>query len=240
MDWAKGPDPAELWEQMPAPAVAEALGTLLDVRDEEREVTTTMLECKPDGVRMHGLEFRMKSPASLARKIAAKAKTKRLAPAEAAASITDLVRYTAVSAKHDDLVPTARTMVDALSAQGFTVHEAEHSYVPGNPYKGLHLLVTCPPRSGIDQESPRQGMVVELQIHSEQSQRVKDSIHGDYELERDLHADWSQRAAARARMEAAASVLPAPPGLDDLDTLGGVTVMIKQYPNIYESEEVTR
>lgn len=240
VDWAKGPEPAELWEQMPAPAVAEALGTLLDVREEEREVTTTMLRCTPEGVRLHGLEFRMKSPASLARKIMTKATTKRQSPADAAASITDLVRYTAVSSEHEDLVPTARTMVDALSAQGFRVHEAEHSYVQGNPYKGLHLLVTCPDRAVEGQEQPRAGMVVELQVHSELSQRVKDSIHVDYELERDPDADWSQRAQARARMESAASELPVPPGLEELRTLGGVTVTIKQYPNIYKSEEVTR
>ncbi|WP_448062003.1 hypothetical protein [Cellulomonas hominis] len=223
---------------MPAPALGEAIATLLETREEEHQVTTVMIKSTPEGARLHGLEFRVKSPASLARKIAQRAMTRRQSPAAAAASIADLVRYTAVTPDHDDLVATAVSMVDALEAQGFTVREAEHSYAPGNPYKGLHLQLVCPARPAADgQGEATAGMVVELQIHSEASQAIKDEIHLDYELERDAATDWSERAAARRRMVAASSVIAEPRGLAELEELGGAKLTVKVYPDPYEHEE---
>ncbi len=223
---------------MPAPALGEAIATLLETREEEHQVTTVMIKSTPEGARLHGLEFRVKSPASLARKIAQRAMTRRQSPAAAAASIADLVRYTAVTRDHDDLVATAVSMVDALEAQGFTVREAEHSYAPGNPYKGLHLQLVSPARPAADgQGEAAAGMVVELQIHSEASQAIKDEIHIDYELERDTATDWSERAAARRRMVAASSVIAEPRGLTELEELGGAKLTMKVYADPYGHEE---
>ena len=53
-----------------------------------------------------------------------------------------------------------------MTARGWTVIEAEQSYLPGNPYKGLHLLVRH-----------EDGQVAELQIQSVRSQQLKDRAH---------------------------------------------------------------
>jgi ferredoxin-NADP reductase len=54
------------------------------------------------------------------------------------------------------------------------VVSAEHSYVAGNAYKGIHVLVHH------GDERPHK-----IYFHSELSQAVKDQNHVNYEVERD-------------------------------------------------------
>lgn len=230
--WPGEPAPAELWQRYPAPVAAEAVGSLLDARDDEEQITSDVIAATAgEGRRAYGLEFRMKSPSSLARKIAdrtdrsSRAAARPVAPRDVADRLTDLVRYTVVSSNHDEVVPTARSVVDSLIRRGYSVVEAEHSYIEGNPYKGLHLLVRSPA-----------GRIVELQVHSENSQHVKDEIHVDYELERDTDRPLIERAEARLRMERRSAQVTTPDGLTRLRTLGGVRVETKRYarPALYD------
>lgn len=167
---------------------------------------------------MHGLEFRMKSPQSLARKIADRVQTRpQLSADEHADRLTDVVRYTAVATEADQVVPTAQHMLATLREQGWEVVEAEHSYVPGNPYKGLHTLV-------------RRGTVTaELQFHSEASQGVKDRYHVEYEVARDSTQPLERRLEADATMRRVWDEVPTPAGLHDLSELGGVPLAAKTY-----------
>jgi hypothetical protein len=242
VDWAgnAAEDGAEaVWRDY-APAIAtETIAVLAETRAAEQHTTADVVDAIPAGARPHGLEFRMKSPASLARKIRSRATT--TAAAQNAGGLqgvsdklTDLLRYTAVTPRHDDLPGTATTTIAALRARGYTVVSAEHSYVAGNAYKGIHVLVQH------GDERP-----VEIQFHSELSQAVKDQNHVDYEIERDRKTPYSERKAAHERMTARSNEIPAPAGLGDLSSIGGRPLTEKTYPNPYsvahnETEETNR
>jgi ppGpp synthetase/RelA/SpoT-type nucleotidyltranferase len=225
--WPDEPAPSTLWENYPAAVAGEAVATILEACAEEGPITTNHLASLPPGARMHALEFRVKSPSSLARKIHSRLRRDRVVVGEATARdvcgrLTDVVRYTAVYSEHDEIPALARSTVTSLESGGYKLVEAEHSYVDGNPYKGVHLLVASPT-----------GRVFELQIHSELSQRAKDELHVDYELERDMDRSWEERAAARARMDGLSATVPTPGGLSEMSELSGVEVKMKAYPNPY-------
>lgn len=76
---------------------------------------------------------------------------------------------------------TATATLTSLREQGWQILAAEHSYVAGNPYKGLHTLV----RKG--------SITAELQFHTEASQALKDRAHVDYETARDATVPIPQR-----------------------------------------------
>jgi len=242
VDWAgnAADDGAEaVWRDY-APAIAtETIAVLAETRAAEQHTTTDVVDAIPAGARPHGLEFRVKSPASLARKIRSRAAV--TAAAQSAGGLvgvsdklTDLLRYTAVTPRHDDLAGTAATTIAALEARGYAVVSAEHSYVAGNAYKGIHVLVQH------GDERP-----VEIQFHSELSQAVKDENHVDYELERDRTHPYAERAAAHQRMLDRSSEIPTPAGLNRLTSIGGRPLTEKTYPNPYsvahnEAEETNR
>ncbi len=235
VDWresAAEPAPAVLWDRHPSPIAAEAVAVIAEARDIEAATTSEILAALPRGTRPDGLAFRMKSPSSLARKLESKAEAGMVDPNEPQAmqkvsdKLTDILRYTAISEKHDDLRRTVRSTVKSLQASGYTVVEADSSYVDSNPYKGIHVLL----RKG--DERP-----IEVQFHSELSQRVKDDNHLDYEIERDIRQPFADRAAARARMVANWSTVPAPQGLSKIKTIGGVPLVEKSYPNRYKTTD---
>lgn len=230
--WSVGlhvePELTELWEasspdkQLPRAVVAEALGTLADVAQDEPGITSAVMGVVPKGASAQGLEFRMKSPSSLARKIHDRLKRSARSdnpksPADVAAAMTDIIRYTIKSDDHDALVPTAKSAVRKLVAQGFEVVEAEHSYVEGSGYKGLHLLLKSPT-----------GRVFELQFHSRRSQEVKDEVHVLYEDARQRVPKDPQRPVLLERMMAVSGGLPQPTGIGSLRKLGGMPVQVRK------------
>jgi len=243
VDWAAhGPeDGAEaVWRDYASAIATETIAVLAEVRAVEGRTTGDVVAAIPAGARPHGLEFRMKSPASLARKLRQRATVSgaaRDASGLQATSdkLTDLLRYTAVTERHDDLPGTVRSTISGLQQRGYTVVSAEQSYVDGNAYKGIHVLV----QQG--DERP-----VEVQFHSELSQGVKDENHVDYELERDRRTSpYEDRAAAHHRMAFRSSGIPTPAGLDSLTEIGGLPLVEKVYPNPYsvahnENEETSR
>jgi hypothetical protein len=189
-------------------------------------MTADVLAALPDGTEARGLAARVKSPGSLARKIADRSELKALPPHDVAGALTDVVRYTVASPDPGRLVTDTQGTVAALSERGWTVVEAQHTYASGNPYKGLHLLVRHP-----------NGWVCELQAHSAESLEVKGAIHGDYEIERDLAQPVAERAAAHYRMVARSAELVEPAGLAELETLGGCPVEARQLPDRYTTTQ---
>lgn len=243
VDWAaSGPqDGAEAvwWDYEPAIAT-ETIAVLAETRVVEGRTTADVVAAIPAGARPHGLAFRMKSPASLARKLRQRATVSGAARdagglQTTSDKLTDLLRYTAVTERHDDLAGTVRTTISGLQQRGYTVVSAEHSYVDGNAYKGVHVLVQH------GDERP-----VEVQFHSELSQGVKDENHVDYELERDRRTTpYEERAAAHQRMTTRSRSISTPAGLDELTEIGGLPLLEKIYPNPYsvahnETEETSR
>lgn len=217
VNWFDHPSTAELYQQYDTKVANATVATLRRTCEAEPEMTRQIIQALPTGSRPHGLEFRVKSPQSLARKIHTRVALRGTSADQAADQLTDVVRYTSVSTQANDLVPTAQQTLATLRDQGWEVVEAEHSYVEGNPYKGVHTLI----RKG--------SITAELQFHSEQSQAVKDRYHVEYEIARDPSQPWEKRLEAGETMRRVWSQVPTPAGLTELDALGGVPLTPKTY-----------
>lgn len=219
LSWA-GEDMDELWSQHDADVACAALKRLQAASSSDARVFFELSDAADSaGVRLHGTSARLKAPSSLARKIEAKQNTARLqgrpplSAEGAVGSITDVSRYTVLAEDHDQIVDAARAVVQRLRTQGWEVHEAEHSYVEGSPYKGIHVQLRDP-----------DGQTVELQIHSRQSQEIKDQSHLLYEQSRAIKTPLSERRRLNLRSAELWASLPAPRDIEELTELGGATV----------------
>lgn len=221
VDWGKNPpSTAELYDTFGPTIAGAAISELERVAAIESEITAAIVDAAPGDCRMHNLEFRMKSPASLAGKIESRLLVDPTAtPKEITSRLTDFVRYTVVAPTPDRVASAAQETLDGLVANGWDVKEIEHSFVDGNPYKGLHSIVVHHGESDQD---------VELQFHSEAGAAIKDRYHHDYETLRDLNNAFSERIAAHRTMVDAWSTIPTPPGLVDLH-IGSVFAVEKVY-----------
>lgn len=223
LEWAES-DLAEVWENHPQETACAAVKTIEEASAADARTFTDMdTAAQAAGGHLYGTAFRLKSPASLARKINTKQERGErsgapLTAEDAAATITDTTRYTTVCQDHDQITDTTVATVQTLRANGWEVIRAEQSYLEGNVYKGVHLLV-----------QHTDGQVAELQIHSEISQRIKDKSHPLYEVSRDTSRSRAERLAADREGKALYRQLPAPANLDTLSDRLGVTVSKKRY-----------
>lgn len=219
------PTAAELYDKYDADVAAATIEALQRVSAHEPAITEAVFAAVPEGCRMDGLASRMKSPASLARKIAAKAQLRPDLSAHdvSTTEITDFVRYTVVADKPDRLASCATETMDQLRAKGWIDIEAEHMYVDGNPYKGLHVIA----------RHEASGQDVEIQFHTEQEIAIKNKFHEQYEIERNSDVPRRERAEAREVMVVAWRDVEQPPGVVDL-SFGDVVVVAKPYPNRYK------
>ena len=218
----------QLYERYSEDVAATAIMELERIVGVERSITDEMLIALPDGSRLHGLELRMKSPSSLAAKIDTKLRFAATRPgaeasaAAVAAKLTDLIRYTVVSPATDNVLVDMRATLTALASHGWKVKELEHTFTPGNPYKGIHVLI----ERGAGDDSH----IVELQFHTEEGIALKDHFHVDYEIMRDPGQPAAARVAAFYRMSDAWDQIPTAPGLADF-TFGSMTISAKPaYP----------
>lgn len=225
VEWGEdAPGPAELYRRYGDQVAGATVASLQYLASAEPGITDDMLRSVPEGCRLDGLAHRMKSPGSLAAKIGRKAeRDPDASPYDVSAGITDLLRYTGVAPSAADVVPMARKAVRRLKRRGWTMVEAESSYVAGNPYKGLHTVL----------RHRETGQEVELQFHSEESIKVKGEWHQAYEVLRDDDRSRAERDQAYKAMASAWAAVPTPPGLDEL-VLGGLEVTHKVYPNLYD------
>ncbi|MCC4250174.1 MULTISPECIES: hypothetical protein [Microbacterium] len=231
VEWDGSPTSAELYAKYGDQVAGATIASLRYLAEAEPEVTGDVLASIPDGCRPDGLQFRMKSPGSLAAKINRKAERyPDLNPYDVSEKITDLLRYTSVAPTSDEVLPMARDTLRNLKSRGWELLEVEHSYVDGNPYKGLHAVLRHP---GTQQE-------IEVQFHSEQGIQTKTRWHEAYEIARDDDHPWEERAAAHHGMVGAWSQIPIPRGLTGQQKLLGVDVVAKSYPNPYDKPKKGR
>lgn len=221
VNWGEHPASTEdLYDQYGSNVAGAAIAELERVAGIEPEITAAIVAAAPHDCRMHNLEFRMKSPSSLAGKIENKILTDpSQTPREITAHLADFVRYTVVAPTPDRVTDAAYETLSELKAKGWDVKEIEHSFVDGNPYKGLHSVVVH--HSETDQD-------VEIQFHSEAGAAVKDQYHRDYETLRDQSQPYAERSVAFSTMVAAWNEIPTPPGLVDLH-IGDVVAVEKAY-----------
>jgi hypothetical protein len=159
-------------------------------------------------------EYRVKSAGALARKLRRYADQELASPGEVVSAIEDVIRFTIVTLTDRSLVDKTLEAVARLENEGWRVEKAEHSYLRGNRYKGIHATMRGPG-----------GLAVEVQFHSEHALAVKKATTRLYSRERDLSAE--ERTAARQVMIALADELATPPGLAQLERLGGAPMTVQ-------------
>lgn len=141
----------------------------------EPGITADLLETvQGNGGELTGLDFRLKTKESLARKVSADMKVMGLSEKEVMERIYDVVRYTSLF-NADSLVEGYRSVVEKLQEKGYNILRVKNTM--GNEsasYWGINTVV----------ENPK-GYKFELQFHTPQSFQVKQELnHSLYEEQR--------------------------------------------------------
>ncbi|MFF1822443.1 hypothetical protein ACFVWG_34395 [Kribbella sp. NPDC058245] len=213
LDWGSTPyDAADIAHRHGAKAARKALRLLAQAAAVEPDRTAEFLASLPPNGSAYQLNRRVKSPESLARKLGDWAKDRSRRP------VDDLLRYTVVMDRPDQLVAAARHTIDQLTDRGWRVRHAMQSYTNGSRYKGLHAYLEVP---GVAR--------VEVQFHSVASLEVKELTTPWYEIERSATAPDEEREAARQRSVEASNTLDPPAGIAELRTLGDRPVAVNNY-----------
>jgi hypothetical protein len=160
---------------------------------------------------MTGLEQRLKTSDSLARKIDADAVKEHGGDrAAAAASVSDSIRYTTVFDNDTYTAGTAATL-KSLEDDGYSIR-AKNFWSDGDDYQGMNVKAT------------KSGVTVELQFHTRDSVRVKEKqLHPVYEEYR-ASTDNKKRRQLWDKMVNIAATIPKPAGYATLLTIGTLTV----------------
>lgn len=156
------------------------------------------------GMDPSGLEYRLKEPASLARKIRDDAVEKG-GVGNAAAGMWDATRYTGV-ASNADLARTAQATLDDLRSKGYNTAQVK-PWVPGpnNPYRGINVKLLGP-----------QGDQIELQFHTPESLVAKFKMHDLYDQQKLLPKGGPEWTALNEESKAISASLEEPPGWENV------------------------
>lgn len=199
--------------------VAAGLSVLQAHADVEPRVTAALQQAVAGtAYTLAGLEFRLKSPASLVRKISARLdeadRTQAEPSAEAEAGrLSDVLRFTVETPDQDSITGALRSTVTSLHAAGLEVTDIDNKYSSGNAYKAVHLSVRTP-----------EGVSVEVQLHSSAGLLIKEESHMHYELARDVNRSMAERQASNVKSRSLYDDLPTPRGLNSIDEIDGVPV----------------
>ena len=158
------------------------------------------------------LEQRLKSTDSLARKIDADAEKDHGGDREKAANaISDAVRYT-LNVDGEKYTDGVEKTIGALEQTGWKVESVKNFWQQGDPYDGTNIKLS------------KDGVKVELQLHTPQSHKVKEvDLHTDYEKYR-TSTDNSERKRLWDGMVEKAKAIPRPANMGKLLTLGTLVV----------------
>ncbi|HKX29540.1 MAG TPA: hypothetical protein VJ302_17755 [Blastocatellia bacterium] len=177
------------------PNLAVARDLLAKARKAEPRVTSDITRlAKGTGGKMEGLEFRLKSEESLARKL------KDTPPN----GIRDALRYTIIFDNENLSVNTNRVL-DALEREGYEKLKVKNTFRPNERYQGINTSFRSP-----------EGQVFELQMHTPESFNVKQNLtHEVYEELRLLPEDSPRAAELKQQIvDISNDNIPRPPNID--------------------------
>lgn len=194
---------------------AAALNLLLNANRVERTVTASVGSSAPGNWRVSGLEYRLKSPSSLAAKVALKSDSLGLRPDVVAPAINDVLRYTIVSPTADWFKDGVQQSLQSVIRDGNRIEGIENSFVLGNPYMGVHAV-------------SEDGVGFEVQYHTAESLAAKNQTHVLYELARDPSASLEDRRRAFDAMAATFADVEIPKGIDAIE-VSAIRVVRKIY-----------
>lgn len=180
--------------------------SLLDhVREVEPPITGgVQAAADAAGGQLRGLEGRFKTEASLADKFARMAE--RLPQfrnlKRAAKNVEDALRYTIVF-DPSDYASGVRRLIHDLEGRGYQLKRLSNTWAPGSSYRGINMTFKAP-----------DGTLFEIQAHTPESARMRESTHSLYEEAR-LAPDGSARQRELMdEMASMADTLDVPPGAE--------------------------
>lgn len=193
----------------------------------ELTLTNNLLHLGMTDAKLVDLSKRLKSPASMSRKLASEAVSEgyyldSLDAEQAnsiAESLNDIVRYTFLCEKHDDITRIIQESSEKLLCKGYETVQIKNSYIDGNRYKGFSIVW----------EHPTNKENFEIQYHSEMSLRLKKDSHRLYRVLRNFENSFEERSAAVQQCQEIYDALPTPEGLNNLKKIGSSVVSLKQY-----------
>lgn len=187
-------------------ASAEAQKAYDDIRSKEPQISKDMVDvANNSGSAMYGLDYSCKTGSSVANKIERKQeKDPSLTDTEIVKSMGDAVRYTQLT-DHDSIASTTKKTVKDLQSKGYTVNEVDNKYQDASSdYKGVHIGAVSP-----------SGQQIELQIHSKESMKVKETIHPMYDIARDTKTPQRVKKALQMEMHDISQKMATPKGIMD-------------------------
>jgi hypothetical protein len=203
----KGPTPDT---PLAAAARAQAKVVLDQAAKSEAQVTPALQGVAAEnGGTMEGLENRLKSEDSLARKIEAWASKDPQAATDpeaackaAAAKVNDSLRYT-ISVDPARYMATKNAAYARLAEQGYVLKNEWNAWdkPAATGYKGINSTFTTP-----------EGQLFELQFHTPESFAVKSELHAMYEEWRASGTTPERRAELEAIMRDKFGAVPVPDG----------------------------
>ena len=149
-------------------------------------VTADMKELEQDSAQLQGLDYRIKAEDSLVRKILSDADAQQISLDQAAADISDVLRYTLIC-QADDYSRDVPKAVEQLTKKGYTMEKFRNAW-GGKFYQGVNVHLVSP-----------SGVRVELQFHTPQSFEIKQASHEVYEIRRSPSSTPEQVAEATRR-----------------------------------------
>ena len=155
---------------------------------------------------------RLKSTDSLARKIDADAEKDHGGDREKAANaISDSVRYT-MNVDDNNYTDGVEKTIESVKETGWKVDSVKNFWQAGDPYDGTNIKIS------------KDGVKVELQLHTPSSHRIKEvDLHDTYEKYR-VEKDNGKRQSLWDSMVDKARAIPRPANTAKLLTLGTLVV----------------
>ena len=166
------------------------------------------------GAKLEGLSQRIKSTDSLSRKIDLDSEKEYQGDRnKAAEEISDANRYT-ISVNDNDYADTLKSTVSAFEETGWKVR-VKNFWQSGDPYDGVNV------------KAERDGIKVEVQVHTPKSYQVKEkALHDVYEVYR-KSTDDSVRESTWNKMVGIAKRVPRPSNYTTV--LGVGTLILQQF-----------
>jgi hypothetical protein len=166
------------------------------------------------GAKLEGLSQRIKSTDSISRKIDQDAEKEYQGDRnKAAEEISDANRYT-ISVNDNDYADTLKSTVSALEETGWKVR-VKNFWQSGDPYDGVNV------------KAERDGVKVEVQVHTPKSYQIKEkTLHDVYDVYR-KSTDDSVRESTWNKMVGIAKRVPRPSNYSTV--LGVGTLILQQF-----------
>ncbi|MCH2035217.1 MAG: fibronectin type III domain-containing protein [Tenacibaculum sp.] len=203
--------------KIPSEYITKAEQLINDLKPIEPTVTADLEKfAESIGGKMEGLEFRMKTVESLARKLLNDGIN---------TTMYDILRYT-TSINEANFTDKVFEMVKKLQNEGYTLDWVSNSFKEGSIYKGINMTFTTP-----------SGKVFELQFHTPKSFDVKQNInHSLYEQYRKLDPTSDEAIQLAEKMKNNSKDISHPKDVEKISLYNFKTNQVEDFLNLLDQK----